>query len=183
MHRPSIGFAACLILILASGGPLRADPKPQGDPGRGAKFYSDNCARCHNARPPMEHRDREWSVVMIHMRVSARLPGAQARDIEAFLQASNNPPRPASLERPGRAAELSGRTLVEQYGCKGCHVIDGVGGTIGPNLDGVFARRDESWIRVQIANPREHKPDSIMPFLGLSNEQVNAIIEFLREGK
>ena len=182
MMRVWIGFATCFVLILTSATISLAEHKPDGDVGRGAKFYSDNCARCHNARPPMEHRNREWSIVMVHMRIIGRIPGAQARDIEAFLRASNTPPRPPLHAGP-KAAERSGRELVGQSGCQGCHVIGGTGGTIGPDLDTVFERRDEVWVGAKIANPREHQPDSVMPTFGLSEEQINTIVEFLRKSQ
>ena len=65
-----------------------------GDFARGAKYYADNCGRCHNPRAPVEHRPREWSIVMPHMRIVAGLPAQQARDIEEFLRRSSLPPRP-----------------------------------------------------------------------------------------
>ena len=149
---------------------------------RGARFYSDNCARCHNARPPVEHRPREWSIIIVHMRVAAGLPGAQARDIEAFLRVSSTPPRPIGREA-AKAVPLSGSQLIDQYGCRGCHVIEGTGGAIGPDLDTVFERRDEAWVQKQIENPRGQKADSVMPAFGLSREQIDAIIEVLRKSQ
>lgn len=62
---------------------------PAGDPGRGAKLWADTCARCHNMRDPREFRDDQWQVIVSHMRVRAMLTGQDARDIRAFLQASN----------------------------------------------------------------------------------------------
>ncbi len=88
-----IATGAALLLGLGLAVATTAEP-PAGDFARGAKVYSDNCARCHNARPPFEHRDREWSMVMTHMRIIAGLPGDQARDVEAFLRRANDPPRP-----------------------------------------------------------------------------------------
>ncbi len=173
-------LAGCLILGSTLGElPSRGD-EPQGEVARGAKFYSDNCARCHKARPAMEHRDREWSIVMTHMRITAGLPGQQARDIQAFLWASNNP-SPLILKKTGVApAALSGTQMVDQYGCRGCHKIGGKGGVIAPDLQGVFERRDEGWIRTQIQHPRQHNPQTVMPNLGLSNAEVDAILEALR---
>lgn len=57
---------------------------------RGAKAWAQNCGRCHNIRAPKELTDEEWEVSVTHMRVRANLPGNVARDIIAFLQASNN---------------------------------------------------------------------------------------------
>ncbi len=180
MLRTTSRTAACLIVALALGAHPGAADEVDGDVGRGARFYSDNCARCHNARPPTEHRPRDWSILIVHMRVAAGLPGAQARDIEAFLRASSIPPRPAGL--PSSATPLSAVQLIDQYGCRGCHVIKGAGGSIGPSLDTVFERRDEAWVLKQIANPRANKPDTVMPPFGLSPEQVATIVEFLRSG-
>ena len=47
-------------------------------------------------------------------------------------------------------------------------------------LQGVFERRDEGWIRTQIQHPRQHNPQTVMPNLGLSNAEVDAILEALR---
>ena len=96
------------------------------------------------------------------------------------------PGREARAQRAacaGVPSELSGTKIIDQYGCRGCHVIGGTGGTIGPNLDTVFERREEAWLRVQIANPRRHKPDSVMPDLGLTEEEIDAIIEVLRKSQ
>ena len=173
-----IGFAIGFAVTLAP--PGRADD-PAGDPVRGAKLYSDNCGRCHNARPPATHRDREWSLAMQHMRIVAGLPGQQARDIEAFLRQSNDPPPPETVARAS-AGSPSGEVLMERYGCVGCHALGGVGGQVGPALDGVIERRGEEWVRAQIRNPRQHNPATIMPVFGLSEAEVTAIVEALRRG-
>jgi cytochrome c2 len=116
------------------------------------------------------------------MRVIAGLPGDQAREIEAFLRASNNPPvREVARRAPSR--KLSGDQLLQQYGCRGCHKIAGDGGTIGPSLDGLFERRDEAWVRTQIKQPRTNNSKTIMPELGLGDDEVTAIILELHRGK
>ena len=56
---------------------------------RGAQAWADNCARCHAMRDPKSESDRDWQVVVTHMRLRAGLDGAQADDILAFLQGSN----------------------------------------------------------------------------------------------
>jgi len=56
---------------------------------QGAKAWSDNCGRCHNYRDPKEFSDKDWDVIVNHMRVIAPLPGEVVREIKAFLKASN----------------------------------------------------------------------------------------------
>jgi len=56
---------------------------------RGAQAWADTCARCHAMRDPKTESDRNWQVVVTHMRLRAGLDGAHADDILAFLQGSN----------------------------------------------------------------------------------------------
>lgn len=152
------------------------------DFARGARLYSENCGRCHNARGPSEFSDAHWPMIVTHMRVIAGLPGEQARSIEAFLRASNNPPRPIG-SNSGGPTSLSGDELIQAYGCRGCHRIEGEGGSIGPDLSGLFDRRQEDWVRGQIQSPNKRNPKTIMPIYGISDSEVTAIIETLRRGK
>lgn len=52
----------------------------------GAELYAVNCNRCHAERYPTEFTPAQWKTVMIHMRVRANLPAAQAREILKYLQ-------------------------------------------------------------------------------------------------
>jgi hypothetical protein len=81
-------FAAVLVgvSVPAVAGDAKPDPMQVA---RGAKEWANNCGRCHNFRDPKEKTDAAWDVVVNHMRIIAPLPGAVARDIKAFLQASN----------------------------------------------------------------------------------------------
>ncbi len=56
---------------------------------QGAKAWSENCGRCHNFRDPKEFSDKDWDVNVTHMRTIAPLSGKVAREIKAFLKASN----------------------------------------------------------------------------------------------
>ena len=55
----------------------------------GALLWSQNCARCHNLRNPLERSDREWSAIVHQMRVRANLTAEENRLILRFLQAAN----------------------------------------------------------------------------------------------
>jgi hypothetical protein len=55
----------------------------------GVQLWSDNCARCHNSRPPEEFSDAQWETIVHHMRLRANLTGEESREIVKFLQASN----------------------------------------------------------------------------------------------
>jgi mono/diheme cytochrome c family protein len=52
----------------------------------GAELYAINCNRCHSERYATEFTSAQWKTIMIHMRVRANLPAAQAREILKYLQ-------------------------------------------------------------------------------------------------
>lgn len=64
--------------------------------------------------------------------------------------------------------------------CTACHTVGGNGGTIGPALDGVASRLDEATIYKQIKDPHALNPDSKMPNLGLSDDDINSIVNYLK---
>jgi len=83
---------AGMVGILSFGSATAETSKDKVDPqqfARGAKAWAKTCARCHNMKSAQDNSDEEWHVDVSHMRVRANIPGDVARDIEAFLRASN----------------------------------------------------------------------------------------------
>ena len=90
------GFALVAIALSAAFTLARHEAIAQEDSAqgaaqfaRGARTWSDNCSRCHNMRDARELRDDQWRAAVTHMRVRGNLTGQEARDVLAFLQASN----------------------------------------------------------------------------------------------
>jgi len=84
----SLASAIGVGAVFADTTPTPAKPDPM-QVARGAKAWAANCARCHNMKSAQDNSDEEWHVDVTHMRVRANIPGDVARDIEAFLRASN----------------------------------------------------------------------------------------------
>lgn len=86
--------------------------------------------------------------------------------------------------------------LLEAKDCLTCHSLDGSDG-IGPTLKGIYGRRtrltngstvtaDEAYLREAIVNPSETVVagfDDVMPKAELTDEEVNALIEYLKNLK
>lgn len=187
-------------VLAASGiaGAARAQAVVPGSVADGARGYGNMCGRCHNARSPLERSDRQWAVILNHMRVRANLTGRQARQVLAFLQATNSDPRerialsevgrrpttavPGGGDRPASTdPELiaRGSQLVLEKACIGCHVVAGAGGAVGPGLDGVIRRRGAAYVRQKLADPTFDNATSMMPNLGLSEDDIEAIVAYL----
>jgi mono/diheme cytochrome c family protein len=64
----------------------KADAKPAAKKLTGAELYAINCARCHPERYATEFTAGQWQTIMLHMRVRANLPAAQAKEILKFLK-------------------------------------------------------------------------------------------------
>jgi len=73
----------------SSSGLQEASAAAQAPARSGAEIWGDTCNRCHNYRDPGSYSDAQWNVAVMHMRVRAKLSGADAKAVLKFLQASN----------------------------------------------------------------------------------------------
>jgi len=64
-------------------------PLPLAAQKAGVQLWADNCARCHNIRPPESYSDAQWEVAVLHMRVRANLAANDARAIVEYLKSAN----------------------------------------------------------------------------------------------
>lgn len=194
----SAALATSILATLSGGAPLTAQSaEPTSAVGKGAAVYGSMCGRCHNPRSPLERSDRDWVTIVNHMRIRGNLTGGQVRSVLAFLQATNSDPSrpspivstPAATARHLEPTEdpistdpaliSLGEVLLTQRACIGCHLIGGAGGNVGPSLDGVTSRRDVRFLRQKLIDPTVGNATSMMPNLGLTGDEIEAILAFL----
>ena len=85
-----------------------------------------------------------------------------------------------ALPAAGQMPERRARQLLDAFGCRACHSIEGRGGEIGPSLDAVGSRLTAEQIQQQLLAPRSRNEQSIMPsFAQLPAEDLAVLIEFL----
>ena len=192
--------AAAAVLALSLAAPQPAAAQGSEAVAEGARVYGATCGRCHNARSPLERSDRDWVTIINHMRVRADMTGDQARNVLAFLQATNGDPRErtplpaaeAAVPGAGQEQEVGpaavstdpqvierGEALVRQKACLGCHVVGSAGGQVGPSLNGVVDQRGEDFVRRKLQDSTFDNASSMMPTFGLSPEEIDAIVAFL----
>jgi cytochrome c oxidase subunit II len=99
---------------------------------------------------------------------------------------------PAGAGAPAGLA-ARGRQIFAQSACIGCHTIQGVSaGIVGPNLThfasrtsfaGALYERTDDNVARWLQNPPERKPGSLMPNLGLTPDQITALVAYLQSLK
>ncbi len=88
--------------------------------------------------------------------------------------AKKDPPDPpSSVEK--------GKQLFNSRGCTACHMVNGKGGTAGPDLsDEADKGHSRKWLMTQIRDPKANDPQTFMPaFDTLTDEQVNDLVDYL----
>ena len=84
--------AASLVSVSAADSPADKDAKPatktksEKKKLTGAELYAIHCNRCHPERYATEFTATQWKTIMLHMRVRANLPAAQAKTVLKYLQ-------------------------------------------------------------------------------------------------
>ena len=197
-YRSVMCIAAIVFLAIALLKPVYADDSV-ADVTAGAKAWAANCSRCHNMRGPQEFQDQYWRVIVSHMRVRAGLTGQEARNILAFLQASNHPTgaqivqsKPVALPAEkavdmSQADEVAGAIIYQQT-CIACHGLDGKGALPGvadfTAPDGPLSKSDQALFQ-SIKNGFQSPGSPLaMPAKGgnpnLSDVDIVAVIAHLR---
>lgn len=172
----------CVAIVFATGCAGSIDSRPTEI--NGASVYADNCNRCHEYRSPTEFNGPQWSIITTHMRVVGGIPADESRAVFEYLKSQHHPPYVAANVREDRVATPAdasrGQSLVQGRGCIGCHVVEGQGGVMGPRLDGIAGRRSEAFVLQQLRDPQANSPGSLMPNLGLTPEDADAIWAYLQ---
>ncbi|MGE0043413.1 MAG: cytochrome b N-terminal domain-containing protein [Vicinamibacterales bacterium] len=181
--------------------PERYDPNkwgPQSIAGHELATGPDNtCVRCHTDGGPAADlasttitKDQEW--LLYHMADPVAIgPGVrsadepaprpqlfrlQAQSVVAYLRRLH-----AGADFPSFAPETVAAAQAFATMCVNCHMINGEGGTVGPDLSAVGARRDAASIRAIIENPKAEFPDTPMPAYGgrIPDEQIQRLATYL----
>lgn len=115
------------------------------------------------------------------------LTDRQVADLVAFLQwvskidTNNWPPKPS-----GGGGGPSGALLMQQKGCMACHMINGQGASgPGPDLSHIGSQpygalsNTADFLYKWIENPSALKPGTLMPAIPMTQDERNAIVQYL----
>jgi len=111
----------------------------------------------------------------------------EADNLLAFLDwiskvdTNNWPPKPilATAAGVGGRELTKGQQVYQTYGCSACHMINGIGGTTGPELTTVGSRRDRAWLMGHFKAPRKFVPNSAMPVIAASDAELEQLTAYM----
>jgi cytochrome c oxidase subunit 2 len=134
-----------------------------------------------------------------HANMRLRVIAQTQSDYDAWVAAQKQPaPKPdaGTLAAQGLDLFVHGRNNSGKFpgggACATCHTIGGVEGAVGitgPNLTHVYSRQafagdtldmNPENLRLWLTNPLKEKPGSVMPNLGLSNDEITALVAYLQ---
>jgi ubiquinol-cytochrome c reductase cytochrome b subunit len=160
-------------------------------------FRQEHCGSCHNLvdgepKPGPNlatvtpRKPADWMIA--HFKNPSQLiPGSNMPPIhltDAQLNALSSlllritPENAVSVsEAPPEA--VRGADIYVANGCASCHKVNGMGGDLGPSLNGVASRRTPEWIKKHFITPAALSPRSVMPPFQFSPEDEHALVKYL----
>jgi nitric oxide reductase subunit C len=111
----------------------------------------------------------------------------EADDLIAFLDWNSRvdtngwPPKPILAAAAGVSGKglTEGQKLYQSLGCSACHSINGIGGTTGPDLTKVGAKRDRHWLKEHFENPQKLVPNSAMPKVEAPEADIEKLTDYM----
>lgn len=191
-----------LILFFALCSHISAEGSaPAGDPGSGKAIFKERgCPICHSIERSGGTVGPDLTQVTVR-RTDERLV-AWLNDPPSLLKGTDMPKVPWKSEEevydliayfktfrkeinrdflgkvPGKEA---GKRLIREYDCRACHrIADPESGRERfPDLTRVARKRNRQWLNAWLKDPQAVKPGTFMPAYPFTDEEREAIVEYL----
>jgi putative heme-binding domain-containing protein len=173
--RSSIDMRNLAILVLLS---FQCTAQNQAAPDAGEKLFLAHCAVCHGpkgdggkgtnlAQPRLPRAPDDEALARI---ITFGIPGTempltrmtpeQLASVIAYVRLLGRMPGETLTGDAQRGAAL----YRDKGNCTQCHAIHGRGGTLGPELTGIGARRSPGYLRESLTDPEAAIPDSFSSY-------------------
>jgi ubiquinol-cytochrome c reductase cytochrome b subunit len=153
-------------------------------------FRKANCTQCHvpgqaGAGPDLtiqaSTKSEDW--LTSHFKhpaeegSTADFNGAQIKGLLSLVTKRDDKVIEAWINAPQEAVE--GAMLFQSRQCNFCHVLNGIGGKVGPPINGLSSRRDRKWIIEHFSDPEKFAPGSEMPPYKFADHDLAMITDYI----
>jgi cytochrome c oxidase cbb3-type subunit 3 len=175
--RAGVSLLAALLSTPAAAQTRAAPPRPprqtlSNDAAEGRRIFEAQCAWCHgnegdggmgpNLHGTLRHASSLASIadIIANGIPATDMPGFRTpltdrsiRQTAAYVQSLSR-----TSAHPASGSAQRGASVYDASGCGGCHVVDGAGGILGPELTSIGSRRGAAYLRDAIVNPAASHP-------------------------
>lgn len=156
--------------------PVRAGAQSKADVDGGKQLFDGMCAVCHGAggaggdapslnRARLIHAPTDAALVRIlnngipntAMPRIRRFTETEARQLVAYVRSLG---KLGEAVTPGDAR--NGAEIYKKLGCAGCHILNGRGGNLGPDLSDVGFMRGAAYLRQAVVDPGAALPKGVL---------------------
>lgn len=123
-----------------------------------------------------KRKDPAWLSAHVKEK-AANLTDGQVRDLSALMLYMNPDSEDVVTSTPKFAA--LGGEVYQSRNCGACHSLNGVGGKIGPPMNGLARRRTEAWTRDHFGDPNKFSKGSIMPPYKFTTDEMQNELSYL----
>src|ERR1700674_3529102 len=164
--------AVVMILVFQASGYSRVSGQTSPDLGKAKQLFDGMCSRCHGyegtgAEGPNLNRvtltraqDDESLLAIIRdgipergMPRVRRLTDNEVKELAAYVRSLGRTAGKAGSGNPGKGA-----TIYQTAACASCHIIQGQGGAVGPELPAIGSIRGPEYLRQAIMDPGSGLP-------------------------
>jgi cytochrome c oxidase cbb3-type subunit 3 len=147
---------------------------------KGKQLFLGMCSRCHGIgggggegpnlnRPVLSHAPDDQALAAVirdgipdrGMPKVRRFTDAELHAMVIYIRSLSQNTALASTGNPGK-----GRSIYQRSGCSSCHIINGAGSSLGPELTSIGAHRAPDYLRQAIIDPAATLPRGVMAFPG-----------------
>jgi cytochrome c oxidase cbb3-type subunit 3 len=182
---PLIASLAFVWVVMPAPAAAQTRPQPPGvsDLAAGKQTFDAQCAWCHgndgdggmgpNLHGRLRHATTHSSIVEI---ITNGIPGTDMpgfrspltertiRQTATYVQSLSR-----ASARPGPGNAQRGATLYQSNGCGSCHVVDGRGGILGPELTSIGGRRGPAYLKDAVVKPAASHPPGYLVVRAVPN--------------
>lgn len=164
------------IALAFATGPARVGAQDKADIDGGKRLFDGMCAVCHGAegaggdapslnRARLIHAPTDAALIRVlnngipntAMPRIRRFTETEARQLVAYVRSLG---KLGDAKLPGDAK--NGAELYKNLGCAGCHILNGRGGNLGPDLTDVGFMRGAAYLRQAVVDPGAALPKGVL---------------------